>query len=89
MDGLHAGLSDRPATRAIAVSFAVLAAYVGVESTRDLFGDARPDVSAVGIVLAPLVAGPDARAGSGQAPARAGVGLGRASPTPSRRTCAR
>ena len=46
--------SDRTATRAIAISFAVLAAYVLVESVRDLAGDARPDESVVGIVLAAL-----------------------------------
>ena len=46
--------SDRLATRAIAVSFAALAAYIGVEATRDLIGEARPDVSVVGIVLASL-----------------------------------
>lgn len=44
--------SDRRATRAIAVSFVVLGAYVGVESFRDLLGAARPDPSAVGILLA-------------------------------------
>lgn len=44
--------SDHRATRAIAVSFLVLAAYVGVESVRDLLGHARPDSSTVGIVLA-------------------------------------
>lgn len=43
---------DRRATRLIAVSFAVLAAYVGVESVRDLFGGKAPDASVVGIVLA-------------------------------------
>lgn len=46
--------SDRRATRAIAVSFLVLAVYVGVESLRDLLGSARPDSSTVGIVLAGL-----------------------------------
>lgn len=46
--------SDRRATRAIAVSFLVLAVYVGVESIRDLLGTARPDSSAVGIVMAAL-----------------------------------
>ena len=43
---------DRRATRLIAVSFAVLAAYVGVESVRDLVDHAVPEASAVGIVLA-------------------------------------
>lgn len=46
--------SDRRATRAIAVSFVVLAVYVGVESLRDLLGATRPDASAVGIVMAAL-----------------------------------
>lgn len=43
---------DRRATRMIAVSFAVLAAYVGVESVRDLIGRHEPEVSVVGIMLA-------------------------------------
>jgi len=43
---------DRLATRLIAVSFAVLAAYVGVESLRDLVGHRAPETSVVGIVLA-------------------------------------
>lgn len=38
----------------IAVSFAVLAAYVGVESLRDLVTSARPESSIVGIVMAAL-----------------------------------
>lgn len=46
--------TDHRATRAIAVSFLVLAGYVGVESVRDLLGGARPDSSAVGIVMAAL-----------------------------------
>jgi hypothetical protein len=46
--------SDRRATRAIAVSFLVLAGYVGVESIRDLLGASRPDSSVVGIVMAAL-----------------------------------
>ena len=45
---------DRRATRLIAVSFAVLAAYVGVESVRDLLGESAPEVSVVGIVMAAL-----------------------------------
>ncbi len=45
---------DRRATRLVAVSFAVLAAYVGVESVRDLLGAARPEVSGVGIAVAAL-----------------------------------
>jgi len=43
---------DRRATRLIAISFAVLAAYVGVESVRDLADHSVPEASAVGIALA-------------------------------------
>jgi len=43
---------DRRATRLIAMSFAVLAAYVGVESIRDLANYSVPEASAVGIALA-------------------------------------
>ena len=46
--------SDALATRMIAVSFGLLAAYVAVESVRDLGTRAEPDVSAPGIVLAAL-----------------------------------
>jgi divalent metal cation (Fe/Co/Zn/Cd) transporter len=52
-DGCTQG-SDRTATRWIAASFAVLAAYVGVEAVRDLLGRSEPDVSVPGIVLAAL-----------------------------------
>jgi len=45
---------DRRATRLIAVSFAVLAAYVAVESVRDLVAVQAPDASIVGIALAAL-----------------------------------
>lgn len=45
---------DRRATRAIAVSFGLLSAYVVVESVRDLLTDSRPEASVVGIVLASL-----------------------------------
>jgi hypothetical protein len=45
--------ADRRATRAIAVSFLALAAYVGVESIRDLLGRSQPGASLPGIVLAP------------------------------------
>lgn len=45
---------DHRATRLIAGSFAVLAAYVGVESVRDLVGESAPEVSVVGIVMAAL-----------------------------------
>ena len=43
---------DRRATRLIAGSFAVLAAYVGVESIRDLIARSAPEASVAGIVLA-------------------------------------
>jgi len=43
---------DRRATRLVAVSFAVLAAYVGAGSIRDLIGHRAPEASLVGIVLA-------------------------------------
>lgn len=46
--------SDRRATRAIAVSFGALAAFVAVESVRDLAGGARPEASVPGMVLAVL-----------------------------------
>jgi divalent metal cation (Fe/Co/Zn/Cd) transporter len=45
---------DRRATRLIAASFAALAVYVAVESTRDLVDRSEPEVSVVGIVLAAL-----------------------------------
>jgi divalent metal cation (Fe/Co/Zn/Cd) transporter len=45
---------DRRATRLIAVSFALLAAYVGVESVRDLVGRHEPEASLAGIALAGL-----------------------------------
>jgi divalent metal cation (Fe/Co/Zn/Cd) transporter len=46
--------SDRRATRAIALSFAALAAYVWVQAASDLLGHREPDVSAVGLVLTSL-----------------------------------
>ncbi len=46
--------SDQRATRAIAVSFAVLAGYVAVESVRELLTGSRPEASAPGLVLATL-----------------------------------
>jgi divalent metal cation (Fe/Co/Zn/Cd) transporter len=46
--------ADRRATRAIAISFFALAAYVGIESTRDLLGQVEPQASVPGIVLAAL-----------------------------------
>ena len=45
---------DRRATRLIALSFAGLAAYVAVESIRNLVGRTEPEASAVGIALATL-----------------------------------
>jgi divalent metal cation (Fe/Co/Zn/Cd) transporter len=46
--------ADRRATRAIAVSFAVLAVYVATDAITDLRGGARPDASVPGLVLAAL-----------------------------------
>jgi len=43
--------ADTRATKAIAVSFAALAAYVGIEALRQLSTGAAPDSSAVGIAL--------------------------------------
>lgn len=44
--------ADKRATRVIALSFAALAIYVGIEATRDLVAANRPEASWVGIVLA-------------------------------------
>jgi divalent metal cation (Fe/Co/Zn/Cd) transporter len=46
--------ADARATKAIAVSFAVLAAYVGVEATRDLATGAEPEASVAGVAIAAL-----------------------------------
>lgn len=46
--------SDRVATRAIALSFAVLAVYVAIDAATDLAGRVQPEVSIPGIVLAAL-----------------------------------
>jgi divalent metal cation (Fe/Co/Zn/Cd) transporter len=46
--------SDRTATRLIAACFALLAAYVAVESVRDLATRTAPEASTVGVVLAAL-----------------------------------
>lgn len=46
--------SDAVARRAIAVSFGLLAGYVGIESARDLAAMERPDESIVGIAVAAL-----------------------------------
>ena len=45
---------DKRAQRLIAMSFAALALYVGVESVRDLITADRPDESVVGIAIAAL-----------------------------------
>lgn len=45
---------DRLAQRLVAISFGLLAAYVGFESVTDLTAGHRPEVSVVGIVLAGL-----------------------------------
>lgn len=45
---------DRRATRAIAVGFGLLAAYVAVESLRELVTGAEPEASIPGIVVATL-----------------------------------
>ncbi len=44
--------AERRAQQLIAASFALLAAYVGIEAVRDLFAGHRPDPSWVGIGLA-------------------------------------
>ena len=46
--------ADKRAQRLIAVSFAALAVYVGVESGRDLVLADQPDASLIGIVIAAL-----------------------------------
>jgi divalent metal cation (Fe/Co/Zn/Cd) transporter len=43
--------TDRRATKAIALSFAALALYVGIDAVRAIAGEERPDTSAIGIVL--------------------------------------
>ena len=43
--------AERRAQQLIAASFIALAAYIGVEATRDLVGGQHPDASWVGIVL--------------------------------------
>jgi divalent metal cation (Fe/Co/Zn/Cd) transporter len=52
--GICTQSSDRVATRAIALSFGLLAGYVAVEAVRDLAGGVEPDASIVGVVLAGL-----------------------------------
>ncbi len=46
--------ADSGATKAIAVSFAALAVYVGVEAGRDLAGGVEAESTAAGVVLAAL-----------------------------------
>ena len=54
---LHdAEAAERRAQRLIAVSFFVLAAYIAVESVRDLLGGSHPESSWVGIGLAAVTA---------------------------------
>jgi divalent metal cation (Fe/Co/Zn/Cd) transporter len=53
---LGSATSERQAQQAIAVSYFLLAAYVAVESVRDLVGGQEPGASWVGIGLAALTA---------------------------------
>ena len=53
---LGSATSERHAQQAIAVSYFLLAAYVAVESVRDLVGVQEPEASWVGIGLAALTA---------------------------------
>jgi divalent metal cation (Fe/Co/Zn/Cd) transporter len=53
---LHSGTAERRAQQLIAVSFFVLAAYVGVEAVRTLVSGAQPGTSWVGIGLAAFTA---------------------------------
>jgi divalent metal cation (Fe/Co/Zn/Cd) transporter len=53
---LHSPTAERRAQQMIAVSFYVLAAYIGVEAIRTLIGGNEPDVSWVGIGLAAVTA---------------------------------
>ncbi|MDQ2981409.1 MAG: cation transporter [Actinomycetota bacterium] len=48
--------SERRAQRIIAASYLVLAAYIGIEATRDLVGGHHPEVSWIGIGLAAFTA---------------------------------
>ena len=52
----HSGAAERRAQQVIAVSFFLLAVYVGVESVRTLTGSGHPDASWVGIGLAAVTA---------------------------------
>ena len=53
---LHSPAAERRAQQLIAASFFVLAAYVGVESIRDLIGGHHPSASWVGVGLAAVTA---------------------------------
>jgi divalent metal cation (Fe/Co/Zn/Cd) transporter len=54
---LHSETAERRAQKLIAVSYFILAAYVGVESVRDLLGGGgHPEVSWIGIGLAAVTA---------------------------------
>jgi divalent metal cation (Fe/Co/Zn/Cd) transporter len=53
---LHSETAERRAQQVIAASFFVLAAYVSVESVRDLIGGHHPEASWVGIGLAAFTA---------------------------------
>jgi divalent metal cation (Fe/Co/Zn/Cd) transporter len=53
---LHSSTAERRAQQLIAVSFFVLAGYVGVEAIRTLMGAEHPETSWVGIVLAGVTA---------------------------------
>jgi divalent metal cation (Fe/Co/Zn/Cd) transporter len=53
---VHSESAERRAQQLIAVSYFVLAAYVGVESVRTLLGGAHPAASWVGIGLAAITA---------------------------------
>jgi divalent metal cation (Fe/Co/Zn/Cd) transporter len=53
---LHSGTAERRAQQLIALSFYVLAAYVGVEAVRTLVAGAHPGTSWVGIGLAAFTA---------------------------------
>jgi divalent metal cation (Fe/Co/Zn/Cd) transporter len=48
--------AERRAQQLVAVSFFVLAAYVGIEAMRTLFGEQHPEVSWIGIGLAAFTA---------------------------------
>jgi hypothetical protein len=68
--------AERRAQQLVAVSFFVLAAYVGVESLRSLIGGHEPDPSWIGIGLAAFTAPDDAAARRLEAPRRPQAELG-------------